>query len=103
MFNQASLALKLNAKMERVRPFDMQRFKYSFGVSFFIRSRQATTSCLRQKGKASTDTEEPILNYNTITLHSGMRLSSLSRDVRSNGQTVITRLVKLSLIKKTDL
>ena len=58
MFNQASLALKLNAKMERVRPFDMQRFKYSFGVSFFIRSRLATTRYLRQKEKASTDTRE---------------------------------------------
>ena len=36
----------------------MQRFKSSFGVSFFIRSRLATTSYLRQKGKASTDTRE---------------------------------------------
>ena len=36
----------------------MQRFKSSFGVSFFIRSRIATTSYLRQKGKASTDTRE---------------------------------------------
>ena len=36
----------------------MQRFKYSFGVSFFIRSRLATTSYLHQKGKASTDTRE---------------------------------------------
>ena len=36
-----------------------------------------------------------------ITLHSGLRLLSLERDVRSDGQTVITRLVKLSLTKKT--
>ena len=36
----------------------MQRFKSSFGVSFFIRSRLATTSYLRQKGKASADTRE---------------------------------------------
>ena len=38
-----------------------------------------------------------------ITLHSGLRLLSLERDVRSDGQTVITRLVKLSLTKKTLL
>ena len=38
-----------------------------------------------------------------ITLHSGLRLLSLERDVRSDGQTVITRLVKLSLTKKTIL
>ena len=36
----------------------MQRFKSFFGVSFFIRSRLATTSYSRQKGKASTDTGE---------------------------------------------
>ena len=38
-----------------------------------------------------------------ITLYSGLRLLSLERDVRSDGQTVITRLVKLSLTKKTLL
>ena len=38
-----------------------------------------------------------------ITLHSGPRLLSLERDVRNDGQTVITRLVKLSLTKKTLL
>ena len=38
-----------------------------------------------------------------ITLHSGLRLLSLDRDVRNDGQTVITRLVKLSLTKKTLL
>ena len=38
-----------------------------------------------------------------ITLHSGLRILSLERDVRSDGQTVITRLVKLSLTKKTVL
>ena len=38
-----------------------------------------------------------------ITLHSGLRLLSLERDVRNDGQTVITRLVKLSLTKKTLL
>ena len=58
MFNQASLALKLNAQNGKGSTIDMQRFKSSFGVSFFIRSRLATTSYLRQKGKASTDTGE---------------------------------------------
>ena len=38
-----------------------------------------------------------------ITLHSGLRLLSLERDVRNDGQTVITRLVKLNLTKKTLL
>ena len=38
-----------------------------------------------------------------ITLHSGLRLLSLERDVRSDSQTVITRLVKLGLTKKTLL
>ena len=38
-----------------------------------------------------------------IKLYSGLRLLSLERDVRSDGQTVITRLVKLSLTKKTLL
>ena len=38
-----------------------------------------------------------------ITLHSGLRLLSLERDVRSDGHTVITRLLKLSLTKKTLL
>ena len=38
-----------------------------------------------------------------ITLHSGLRLLSLERDVRNDGQTLITRLVKLSLTKKTLL
>ena len=38
-----------------------------------------------------------------ITLHSGLRLLSLERDVRNDGQTVITRLVKHSLTKKTLL
>ena len=58
MFNQASLALKPNAQNGKGSTIDMQRFKSSFGVSFFIRSRLATTSYLRQKGKASTDTGE---------------------------------------------
>ena len=58
MFNQASLALKLNAQNGKGSTIDMQRFKSFFGVSFFIRSRLATTSYSRQKGKASTDTGE---------------------------------------------
>ena len=58
MFNQASLALKLNAQNGKGSTTDMQIFKSSFGVSFFIRSRLAMTSYLRQKEKASTDTGE---------------------------------------------
>ena len=56
MFSHASLALKLN--VQNGSTIDVQWFKSSFGVSFFIRSRPATTSHLRQKGKASTDTGE---------------------------------------------
>ena len=58
MFNHASLALKLNFQNANGSTIDVQWFKSSFGVSFFIRSRPATTSYLRQKGKASTDTGE---------------------------------------------
>ena len=35
---------------------------YPLESAFFIRSRLATTSYLRQKGKASTDTEKKTLN-----------------------------------------
>ena len=58
MFNHASLALKLNTQNANGSITDVQWFKSSFGVSFFICSRLATTSYLRQKDKASTDTGE---------------------------------------------
>ena len=58
MFNHASLALKLNTQNANGLITDVQWFKSSFGVSFFICSRLATTSYLRQKDKASTDTGE---------------------------------------------
>ena len=58
MFNHASPALKLNVQNANGSTIDVQWFKSSFGVSFFIRSRPATTSYLHQKGKASTDTGE---------------------------------------------
>ena len=35
---------------------------YPLESAFFIRSRLATTSYLRQRGKASTDTEKKTLN-----------------------------------------
>ena len=58
MFNHASLALKLNVQNANGSTIDVQWFKSSLGVSFFISSRPATTSYLRQEGKASTDTGE---------------------------------------------
>ena len=58
MFNHVSLALKLNTQNANGSIIDVQWFKSSFGVSFFICSRLATTSYLRQKDKASTDTGE---------------------------------------------
>ena len=44
MFNHASLALKLNTQNANGSIIDVQWFKSSFGVSFFICSRLATTS-----------------------------------------------------------
>ena len=58
MFNRASLAVKLNTQNANGSIIDVQGFKSSFGVSFFICSRLATTSYLRQKGKAGTDAGE---------------------------------------------
>ena len=58
MFNHASLALKLNTQNANGSIIDVQGFKSSFGVSFFICSRLVTTSYLGQKGKASTDAGE---------------------------------------------
>ena len=45
----ASLALKLNAKKAENSTIDVQRFKSSYGVSFFIHSQLVTTNYLRQK------------------------------------------------------
>ena len=53
-----SLALKLNAKNAENSTIDVQRFKSSYGVSFFIRSQLVTTNYLRQKEKGSTDRGE---------------------------------------------
>ena len=54
----ASLALKLNAQNAENSTIDVQRFKSSYGVSFFIHSQLVTTNYLRQKEKGSTDRGE---------------------------------------------
>ena len=54
----ASLALKLNAQNAENSTIDVQRFKSSYGVRFFIHSQLVTTNYLRQKEKESTDRGE---------------------------------------------
>ena len=96
MFNHTSLALKLNVQNANGSTIDAL----------------ATTSYVK-KGKQARIQEKQTINVTSascffclfvcfdfemaiaITLHSELRLLSLQRDVRSDGQTVITRLVKL--------
>ena len=62
MFNHASLALKLKAQNANCSTIDVQWFKSSFEVSFFIRSRLAKTSDSRQKEKQARILEKQTLN-----------------------------------------
>ena len=101
MFNHTSLALKLNVQNANGSTIDVL----------------ATTSYVK-KGKQARIQEKQTINVTSascfffcffvflffcfyfemaiaITLHRELRLLSLQRDVRSDGQTVITRLVKL--------
>ena len=94
MFNHTSLALKLNDQNANGSTIDVL----------------PTTSYVK-KGKQARMQEKQTINVTSascflffvfnfemaiaITLHSKLRLLSLQRDVRSDGQTVITRLVKL--------
>ena len=97
MFDHTSLALKLNVQNANGSTIDVL----------------ATTSYVK-KGKQARIQEKQTINVTSascffvlfcfffyfemaiaITLHSELRLLSLQRDVRSDGQTVITRLVKL--------
>ena len=96
MFNPTSLALKLNVQNANGSTIDVI----------------ATTSYVK-KGKQARIQEKQTINVTSascffffffffdfemaiaVTLHSELRLLSLQRDVRSDGQTVITRLVKL--------
>ena len=96
MFNPTSLALKLNVQNTNGSTIDVI----------------ATTSYVK-KGKQARIQEKQTINVTSascffflfffldfemaiaVTLYSELRLLSLQRDVRSDGQTVITRLVKL--------
>ena len=97
MFNHTSLALKLNVQNANGSTIDAL----------------ATTSYIK-KGKQSRMQEKQTINVTSAscffflfllffyfemaiatTFHRELRLLSLQRDVRSDGQTVITRLVKL--------
>ena len=93
MFSYTSLALKLNVQNANGSTIDV-----------------ATTSYVK-KGKRTRIQEKQTINVTSascffcfffycemaiaVTLHSELRLLSLQRDVRSDGQTVTTRLVKL--------
>ena len=97
MFNHTSLALKLNVQNANGSTSDAL----------------ATTSYVK-KGKQARIQEKQTINVTSascffflfcfffyfemaiaITLHRELRLLSLQRDVRSDGHTVITQLVKL--------
>ena len=97
MFDHTSLALKLNVQNANGSTIDVL----------------ATTSYVK-KGKQARIQQKQTINVTStscffllvcfffyfemaiaITLHRELRLLSLQRDVRSDGQTVITRLVKL--------
>ena len=96
MFDHTSLALKLNVQNANGSTIDAL----------------ATTSYVK-KGKQARIQEKQTINVTSascfffffffsdfemaiaVTLYSELRLLSLQRDVRSDGQTVITRLVKL--------
>ena len=95
MFDHTSLARRLNVQNANASTIDVI----------------ATTTYVK-KGKQARIQEKQTINVTSascfffffffyfemaiaITLHSELRLLSLQRDVRSDGQTVITRLVKL--------
>ena len=104
MFNHTSLALKLHVQNANGSTIDV-----------------LATSSYVKKGKQARIQEKQTINVTSascfflfvclfvcfdfemaiaITLHSELRLLSLQRDVRSDGQTVITRLVKLRKWKR---